>query len=84
MQLFRLALLLLIFNFIQIFTAKKSSNQDSDSDENHNFLIDRVAKYLPDNFLQDGINILKNVISNNFDISKPFECEFRCPNGSNF
>ena len=79
MQLFHLITLLILINLIQnIITKKIIGNSGKD----HNFLIDQVAKYLPDNFLQNGIHVLKNIVYNNFDLSKPFECDFRCPNGS--
>ena len=54
-----------------------------DSFDIQDYLIDKVAKYLPDNILQDGASLIKNVVMNKFDLSKPLGCEFRCPNGSN-
>lgn len=79
MQLSHLITLLIFVNLIQNIRTKKIIGN---SGKDHNFLIDQVAKYLPDNFLQNGIHVLKNIVYNNFDLGKPFECEFRCPNGS--
>ena len=46
------------------------------------FLIDKVAKFLPNNFLQEGASLLKKFVNSNFDVDKVFECEFSCANGS--
>ena len=78
-----LSALSIFSNSIWITNSKKTTSLSKDDDEDRkSFFVDRVAKYLPDNFLQDGLSLVKNLVNNNFDISKSFKCEFRCPDGS--
>ena len=57
------------------------SSTKSHENSADNYLIDKLAKYIPDNIFQESTNLLKNFVNSNFDVKKIFECEFRCPNG---
>jgi len=67
---------------IQISNSKKTFGLSSEDDSDRSFLIEAVAEYFPDNFIQVGANFVEYFIKNRYDIGKGNQCEFSCQDGS--
>jgi hypothetical protein len=67
---------------IQFSNSKKTFSLSSEDDSESSFLIEAVAEYFPDNFIQVGANFVEYFIKNRYDIGKGNQCEFSCQDGS--
>jgi hypothetical protein len=77
-----LSALFVITYSIQISNSKKTFSLSSEDDDDSSFLIETVAKYFPDNFIQVGANFVEYFIKNRYDIGRGNQCEFSCQDGS--
>lgn len=70
---------ILEISLILIMLLIKSNAKNSKKD--NEFLVDRIARYIPNNILQDGSFFLNNLFES-LD-STDLECKYTCPNQSN-
>ena len=52
------------------------------SDKDNEFMVDKIAKYVPNNIMQDGIFFLDNLFESLGSSSTDLECKYTCPNRS--